>query len=397
MPFMASLSDIDRKGNLSNQIMSLSVSRKFQAMTERLIALGYDANGMAVGQLMSALANDATNEKFQLDFFGYAKSWIDKLSGEGRDGTAYNYTTALNSFSKFLDKRHLDISLITLPMLQNYLAWLIDNGVGRRGQELYFSQLNAIYERAKSEFNDEENDVYNIKGNPFKKVQFHMSRAELSLTPKRSISADAIRTLYALSEKSDNGLSQEDALSLDVFLLSFFLCGMNTIDLYELEESANRDKVCFYRHKTKRRSGQDSYIEITIPEQVRHIADKYADPDSGKFFIFHRKQLTSAKFNKEVNRRLKRVAAIAGGDVPKDLQFYAARHTWSTIAANDCHIPTDTIDRCLCHAPKSIAEQSYITRTYTEVDDANKKVIDFILSNYEETEKTEKIPTETGE
>lgn len=380
MPFMASATDFDRKGNLTNNIMLLSVNKQLNTMMERLINMGYEASRMTPGQLLEALVENPAGEKFDLDFFDYGDRYAQKLTDDGRTATARAYTTALNSFATFLDRRTFNIHDFTLPLLQTYFAWLDESGVGRRGQDMYISTLLTLFERAKREYNDEENDVYLIKGNPFKKLDYHMTRAEQSMIRKRALSPEAIRYIYGLSplgEKSD----EKATIARDMFLLSFCLCGINTIDLYTMEANADRSKIRFYRHKTVRRSGQDSYMEITIPDIIRPIVDKYADPDNKKFFCFYKVAGTSVKFNQLVNTGLKQIAkGCTNGLLPKNLTYYAARHTWSTVAANDCKIPVELVDRCLCHSSRSIAAKSYIRWSYDEVDEANNKVISFTFN-----------------
>ena len=67
-------------------------------------------------------------------------------------------------------------------------------------------------------------------------------------------------------------------------------------------------------------------------------------------------------------------------ELPTDgLDFYSARHSFATIAANDCHVPTDIIDRCLCHAVSSVAANSYIKKDYRYTDETVEKVISFVF------------------
>ena len=59
-----------------------------------------------------------------------------------------------------------------------------------------------------------------------------------------------------------------------------------------------------------------------------------------------------------------------------DLTLYLARHTWATIA-NEIGIPKETIARALGHSTSTVKDV-YINYNNRSVDEANRKVIDFI-------------------
>ena len=79
--------------------------------------------------------------------------------------------------------------------------------------------------------------------------------------------------------------------------------------------------------------------------------------------------------NKKINAILKTIARKA--DINLQLTTYYARHTWATLAT-ELGFPRDLVGRCLGHTQKSITEV-YIKRDFTEIDEANRKVIDFVL------------------
>ena len=62
------------------------------------------------------------------------------------------------------------------------------------------------------------------------------------------------------------------------------------------------------------------------------------------------------------------------------LTSYWARHTWATIAS-ELDIPVDVISHALGHSFSTGAKvtQVYINFNQKKIDDANRKVIDYIL------------------
>lgn len=82
------------------------------------------------------------------------------------------------------------------------------------------------------------------------------------------------------------------------------------------------------------------------------------------------------------NNGLKSLAAEAFSDTDnekliKKISHYWCRHTWATIAAS-LDIPRDTIAHALGHG-KSTVTDIYIDFDLKKVDEANRKVIDYVF------------------
>ena len=82
---------------------------------------------------------------------------------------------------------------------------------------------------------------------------------------------------------------------------------------------------------------------------------------------------THKMLSHKVNTRLKSVAKLLGMD---DLQFYAARHSWATIARNDCNISMDDVSLSLNHKSGHDVTDTYIKNDWSKIDNANRKVLD---------------------
>ncbi|MDR1347498.1 MAG: transposase, partial [Prevotellaceae bacterium] len=68
-------------------------------------------------------------------------------------------------------------------------------------------------------------------------------------------------------------------------------------------------------------------------------------------------------------------------EIEAELSTYYARHSWATIARNKCKISKSDIDECLNHvnSDNKLADV-YIERDWSMIDEANRKVIDYIFS-----------------
>ena len=94
--------------------------------------------------------------------------------------------------------------------------------------------------------------------------------------------------------------------------------------------------------------------------------------------------IESTSFRKQFNKSLRLLGAPTGlrgkkgeGLFP-EISSYWARHTWATIAA-DLDIPDAVISRALGHSSENRVTEIYIRRNRKKVDEANRKVLDWVL------------------
>lgn len=82
--------------------------------------------------------------------------------------------------------------------------------------------------------------------------------------------------------------------------------------------------------------------------------------------------------NTAVNKGLKKIGGILGID---DLEFYAARHSWATIARNDLRINKYVVHEALNHVDDAMkVTDMYLEKDYSQNDDANRRVITYVLT-----------------
>ena len=172
-------------------------------------------------------------------------------------------------------------------------------------------------------------------------------------TRKRSLSVEVMRELR------DKKLSGYQEWARDMFFLSFYLIGINTADLYDL--TAMRDgRVEYQRRKT------GTLYSIAVPPEAAAILEKYKGDgkllDTGRF-------TSSGTMCTCLTRYLRQIHP--------ELTTYYARHTWATLAA-ELDIPIETISHALGHKIGSPVTAIYVAYNQKKVDEANRKVIDYI-------------------
>lgn len=189
-------------------------------------------------------------------------------------------------------------------------------------------------------------------------------------TVKRSLSVEQLRELF------NYPVEEHEEKYLDMFKLIFFLIGINVIDLCYLRGVTN-GRIEYYRAKTNR------LYSIKVEPEAMEIIEKY----KGKKYlldIFDR-YTNHKNYVSRLNENLQRIGNTQIGKQGKKtfiplfpmLTTYWARHSWATIAAS-LEIPKETIAAALGHGGNTVTD-IYIDFDRKKVDEANRKVIDWVL------------------
>lgn len=291
-----------------------------------------------------------------LDFFDFADEYLATSEIKGKK----NYTTMLNSLSRFLGRRSLPFRDITYRLLSDYMLSLRDKP---RAQSLYLGAIRHLHRQARLQYNTESETL--IPGDVFDRFRVPRQKQK----GQRAIDAATIRRIY---DYHGTGRAQ---LARDCFLLSFLLMGMNSADMYDTDAVIRDGKLCYHRKKTRDRRTDGAYIEIIIPEEAQPIVARYQG--KGAAFSFRDRYSNEQEFNRALNIGLRKVSEDLGIE---KLQFYAARHTWASIAYNDCHVDKGVVNDALIHIDKTTAVTDlYIKKDYARVNEANRTVIDYTL------------------
>ena len=105
----------------------------------------------------------------------------------------------------------------------------------------------------------------------------------------------------------EKGLRRQE-LARDVFMLSFFLVGMNTVDMFNVPYASRKNgRITYQRSKTKDRREDHAEISIKIEPEAERLMKKYADPDKVRLFLFYKLYSDSSTFNGAVNKGFKRI------------------------------------------------------------------------------------------
>lgn len=373
--------DLTRTLKLKNQYFIDAADNLIKDYRKICNDAGRELENMTIDEVVAMLKNGAyTPKKFDLDIVAYTRKYIDKLLLSDSTGTARTYSTATNSLVRFAGKESVSIFELTPKFLTEWIKWIAAQPPrkgckkGGRAESLYTAAIRAMYNRAKIEFNDEESDNVRIPFNPFAKITI----PKIPMSRKRALTLAQIRALAAIPDRPIHqpGVNRFN-FARDVFMLSFYLVGMNAVDLYHATDFSN-GRLTYERMKTKTRRADRAEISIKVEPEAMPLLEKYRDKTGKRVFNFYQLYSSMNAFNAALNSGLKRIGAIIGEN---DLEFYAARHSWATIAVNDARIDKYTVHEALNHVdPVMKVTDIYIRKTWENIDRANRAVIDLVLS-----------------
>lgn len=338
---------------------------------EQCLKLQLDQNHYSLDEIIEFL-NGEQEKQQTIDFIKFSREWIASTTIKG----APNYTTAINALVRFVGKEELDINLITLDFLEQFKAFLIGERDARtkklmqqgkrvtsnRTLSLYLVSIKKLFNEAKRKFNKKDKNLILIPNSPFEDFKIPKQEA----TRKRAIPADIIKKVWKLPYKDmKKGYKSTCRYNLakDCFILSFCLMGINSADLYNATEMRG-NTIIYNRTKTKARRLDGAKMMVDIPKIVQPLIDKYKDSTGKRLFNFYQYYGDEKTFNKAINSGLKEIGAILEVD---DLEYYAARHSWATIALNKVGIDKYIVHAALNHIDDSMK----VTDIYIERDFVN--------------------------
>ena len=351
---------------------------------EQCFKLQLDQNHYSLDEIIEFL-NGEQEKQQTIDFIKFSREWIASTTIKG----APNYTTAINALIRFVGKEELDINLITLDFLEQFKAFLIGERDARtkklmqqgkrvtsnRTLSLYLVSIKKLFNEAKRKFNKKDKNLILIPNSPFEDFKIPKQEA----TRKRAIPADIIKKVWKLPYKDmKKGYKSTCRYNLakDCFILSFCLIGINSADLYNATEMRG-NTIIYNRTKTKARRLDSAKMMVDIPKIVQPLIDKYKDSTGKRLFNFYQYYGDEKTFNKAINSGLKEIGSILEVD---DLEYYAARHSWATIALNKVGIDKYIVHAALNHIDDSMkVTDIYIERDFVNENKANTKVVKYVF------------------
>ena len=282
-----------------------------------------------------------------------------------------SFTHHFNEIAKNKTGKYGDTYLYTKKWLQKF-----------RASEIEFYEIDYLFLREFDEFLRANNISPNTRGIIFRnmrtvfndaikcelteKYPFRQFKMPHQQKEKEHLRLDDFRRLLAYKPQFDG-----EQRAKDLFLLSFYFCGANPVDIFNMPAAQN-GYIKFVRTKTQSKSQNN--LTIKIQPEAAEIINRYKG-SNGKLLNFCDNYLNYENF---YHFHGKKIRALAQQLEISGLSFYWARYSWATFASR-LGVDESVIGRALGHAPSSLAGRVYITFDWERVDEANRRVINYLF------------------
>ena len=333
-----------RKAFLNSYLNEMTVKVEESLMNEQK-KQGSALSKIQVKELMSSLFCNCKEQEGNV--VGLFKKMVNDKTKRKR--TQEIYAVTLRKIEKFLgkDANSLTFEDINLKWLKKFDEWLTTDCPHLNARAIHFRNLRAVFNKA---IEDDLTTNY-----PFRKFKIGKEP-----TRKRSLPVEQIRSLRTME------VEPYQQKYVDTFFLMFYLMGINAIDLL----SATPDQIVNGRLEYKRAKTGTLY-SIKLEPEALEIIKKYKGKQH--LLCFCDKIKNYRFFMNKMNNCMKKL-------IPGCTSYYA-RHSVASIAA-ELDVPLDTIARMLGHMDSTRrVTLIYVDFNQNKVDEANRKVIDYVLYN----------------
>lgn len=275
--------------------------------------------------------------------------------------TIYSQTAArLQAFDLNIEKR--TFAEIDKAWLERFDAFMALTAPKRNARNIHLRNIRTVFNFA---INDKGLDI---------SYPFRAFKIVAETTPSRALTIEQIRMLrsYPIEEA-------HLAKYRDIFMLMTYLRGINAADLFTAKKAdIINGRLEYHRKKT------GTFYSIKIEPEAQAIIDKYA----GKDFLldvcdsyanptdYLRRMDKGLKLIGPMERKGRGGKKVYNGILPQ-LSSYYSRHTFASLGV-ELHIPIELISESLGHKIGSPTTAIYVHYLRQQVDDATRKIIDYI-------------------
>lgn len=307
-------------------------------------------------QLKGILMNSAV-AKESSTFQDVCRKYISELEEEGRKSYASLLERNNRYFTEFT-KGDILLSDITPVLIEGYSRFLkVKKGVGDTTLGMMMSRTRTIINRG---------------------IKRQLVKYGVHPFLNYSISASKVREVDLSIETFNKiRLAHPDERKLrvahDLFCLSFYLGGINLIDLLQVNFKGT-DTLEYVRVKTRNTVVGTRTISFSIPEPAKVIIDRWMNRNTGRLDFGYK--FSYPNFSRYITRSLTTLSKNLG--ITEKVVYYSARKSFAQYAS-EIGIPDGIIDYCLGHSDKSKGVIRYYTKVrQKQADMAISRVIDYV-------------------
>lgn len=335
------------------------ISNKISEVKSKIVELKSENKDFSATTLIKKVTKPATPITVD-DLF---KQHMSCLKEEQRTGYRFSIQQTYNSLLKF--NKHLDIyfSEIDVSWLKGYERWLRKQGRAGNTIAIRFRNLRVVFNLAI------EMEVVKPECYPFKKYKIAKLHQD---TTKRALTKEDVQSVINYSTTRRDIYTR---LAVNLFTFSYFMGGINFVDMaYLTRSNIINNRLIYKRKKTSK------FINLPLQERALLIFKEYKDADNPYLFpilsSFHKTE--QQKLNRlhkvitKVNKALKAIGEEL--NLPIKLTTYVARHSYATVLKRS-GVPTSIISESLGHSSEKVTQIYLDGFENKQIDEAMKNLL----------------------
>ena len=322
------------------ELLEKLISNKISKIRSEIVELKSEGKEFSATTLVEKVTNPIKLTTVGALF----KEHLHSLEEEKRTGYRLSIQQTYNSLLKF--NRHLDIpfSEMDVNWLKRYEIWQRKQGKSENTIGIRFRNIRMIFNLAVNMGLAKQEDY------PFRKFKVSKLQQE---TMKRALTKEDVHTIM---DYPTAGKDFYVRLAINLFTFSYFMGGINFVDMAHLtEKNLVNGRLVYHRKKTGKL--------INLPMQERAILALEEYKGTNKPYLFpilstrHKtEQQKSNRLHKvitKVNKALKGIGKEL--NIPIKLTTYVARHSYAT-ALKRAGVATSIISETLGHSSERVTQ-----------------------------------------
>jgi integrase len=304
-------------------------------------------------QLRFLLTQEDRVSRNIITFNDFFRQRMKDFEEEGRNSYAKMHADTLRVFE--MSEGEIPLPGMNHTIIDHFNRYMIKKGYSDGNRQMRLCHIKA-------RINDAiKNGLLKFEIHPF---------AYTKLPTPEPKDLDISITEFRRIVNADLSKSKRLTLARDMFLLSFYLGGINFADIVRVDFSTT--ELSYVRQKSGAHKRKDKTTKLSIPDEILPITSKYIG-DDGKLNLGY--NYTYHNLCSYINSCLKLLAKEL--NIRNNLTFYSARKTFAQFAS-EIGIPYPIIEYCLGHSIKTgITINSYVKVKPNQADSAIRRVIEY--------------------
>lgn len=324
----------------NRELLEKLIANKISEVKNKIVELKSDDKEFSATTLVEKVSNP-TKAVTVGELF---KQHIHCLEEEKRTGYRLSIQQTYNSLIKF--NRHLDIPFPEMDYnwLKRYEAWLRKQGKSENTIGIRFRNIRMIFNLAVNMELVKQEDY------PFRK--FNVSKLHEE-TAKRALTKEEVKAVinYPVA-----GKDYYTRLAVSLFTFSYFMGGINFVDMaYLTEKNIIDNRLIYHRRKTGK------LINLPMQEKTLLVLKEYKKNNEPYLFpilsSMHRtEQQRLNRLHKVITKVNKALKAIGEElNIPIKFTTYVARHSYATILKR-AGVSISIISESLGHSSERVTQ-----------------------------------------